>query len=156
MNPKTPNAEDEMEGEVSPQRHRMPSDRVGLTHTVKIQDEVTGQTQEGYIHGNVNEDGDLMEVFLSGFGKSGSTLEGWTQLAAILLSTALQYGAEFPVLARKISHMKFPPYGPTDNPEIPRCRSVPDYIMHWLVFRFGTTELWEELQAIDKELEAQA
>lgn len=153
MVPQTETAEDEYEGKVGPNRRRMPIDRHGITHKVEIHDEIHGGVQEGYITANCQDDGTLGEVFLQGFGKSGSTLEGWVQLCALLLSTALQYGAEFPVLARKVSHMKFPPHGKTDNPDIPYCRSVPDYLMHWLVLRFGDDELGAELRKIDQELE---
>lgn len=151
--PKTPNAEDEFEGEVGPQRRRMPVERQGLTHKVEIQDTATGRWQEGYITANVNEDGELGEVFLAGFGKAGSTLEGWTQVAAVLFSIAIQYGAELPMLARKLAHMNFPPNGPTNNPEIPHCRSVPDYVLHWLALRFGDDDLRADLVRIDKELD---
>ena len=151
--PKTDTAEDSYEGAVGPNRRPMPVTRTGFTEKVEIHDETTGHWHEGYIIANRYADGTLGEVFLQGFGKEGSTLEGWVQLAAILFSTALQYGAEFEVLARKISHMKFPPYGPTSNPQIPHCRSVPDYIMHWLVLKFGTAKLRGELHAIDEELD---
>lgn len=144
-----------MEGVVGPHRRPMPTERQGITHKVEITDEASGHLQEGYITANVYEDGTLGEIFLQGWGKAGSTQEGWVQLSAILLSTAIQYGAEFPVLARKISHMKFPPSGTTNNPEVPHCRSVPDYLMRWLVSRFGDDNLKEDLKRIDKELEDQ-
>jgi hypothetical protein len=145
------NAEDGMEGEVGPNRQRMPKDRRGKTVKVEISTP-TGQVQEGYITANRNEDGSLGEIFLTGFGRAGSTLEGWTQLSAMLFSYILQYGGEFPVLARKISHMKFEPYGTTTDPDIPWCNSVPDYIVRWLAKEFGDARLRTDLAKINAEM----
>src|SRR3954447_17165771 len=103
-------AEDSYEGEVGENRLLMPTDRHGFTHKVEIY-AVNGGVQEGYITGNYDVDGELGELFLHGFGKEGSTLEGWTQVAAILFSMCIQYGGEFPVLVRKLAHMRFDPYG---------------------------------------------
>ena len=152
MNRATPNAEDAYEGYVGPQRRRMPEERAGVTHKIEIRDEQSGSLYEGYIVANRHEDGALGEVFLHGFGKEGSTLEGWTQVAAVLFSIALQYGAELPMLARKLAHMKFPPGGTTANPEIPHCFSVPDYIVRWLALEFGDEELSADLRRIHTEL----
>lgn len=141
-----------MEGEVGERRRKMPDDRAGRTHKIEIRDETDGTLYEGYVTANLHEDGTLGEIFLHGFGKEGSTLEGWTQVAAILFSIALQYDAEFPMLARKLAHMKFPPYGYTSERGIPWCSSVPDYIVRWLALEFGGVELNEELARIAKEL----
>jgi hypothetical protein len=140
-----------MEGYVGPQRRRLEPDRSGITHKVEI--DGPGGKVEGYIIANRHGDGSLGEVFLQGFGKQGSTLDGWVQLSAMLFSVALQYGAEFPMLARKISYVKFEPYGKTNNPLIPECRSVPDYIVRWLALEFGSAQLNVELERIHKQLE---
>jgi ribonucleoside-diphosphate reductase alpha chain len=139
------NAEDRYEGPVGPDRIRMPRDRSGMTVKVEITSPIDGQTTEGYITANANPDGSLGEIFLTGFGKAGSTLEGWVQFAAMLFSIALQYGAEFPMLARKISVTKFEPYGSTNHPDIPWCNSVPDFIVRWLALRFGDDMLNDDL-----------
>jgi hypothetical protein len=107
---------------------------------------------EGYVFANSHEDGTLGEVFLAGFGKEGSTLEGWVQLSAVLFSIAIQYGAELPMIARKIAHMRFDPYGPTSDPQIPWCASVPGYVVHWLALRFGAPDLADEMRAIAEEM----
>lgn len=146
-------AEDAYEGEVGEARRKMPTDRAGTTHKIEITDATDGGMYEGYVVANVFDDGSLGEIFIQGFGKEGSTLEGWTQVAAVLFSIALQYQAEFPMLARKLAHMKFPPYGRTSNPAIPWCSSVPDYIVRWLALQFGTAELNEELARIAKEVQ---
>lgn len=139
-------AEDEMEGYVGPGRHRMPTDREGITHLVKI------GGMNGYITANPNDDGSIGEIFIHGFGQLGSTNAGWTNAFAIMVSIGLQYGVELPMLARKFAHMKFDPRGETDNPNIPHCQSIPDYIFKWIAFHYGTDELREELRKIDEEL----
>lgn len=115
----------------------MPETRKGITHKVEITDVNHGGTVEGYITGNLGSDGKLREVFLHGFGREGSTMDGWTQFAAILLSTRLQSREEFVGIARRVMQMKFEPFGPTSNQEIPWAPSVPAYIMAWLSLRFG-------------------
>lgn len=129
----------------------MPVDREGKTTKVEITD-LQGFVHEGYITANRNEDGSLGEVFLTGFGRAGSTLEGWVQWSAMLFSICLQYGAEFPMLARKTAHMKFEPYGNTTDPKIPWCNSVPDYIVRWLVINFGDAWLQTDMAKITKEM----
>lgn len=147
-----PNAEDAYEGDVGPQRRRVPVTREGLTVKVEITSPVTGQTQDGYITANRNLDGTLGEVFLTGFGKSGSTLEGWTQFAAMLFSIGLQYGMELQMICRKTAHMKFDPYGKTTDPEIPWCNSVPDYMVRWLALHFGDIRLKTDMARIAEEM----
>jgi ribonucleoside-diphosphate reductase alpha chain len=131
---------------VEPMRHKLHDPRYGITHKVHIYSR-DGQQQEGYITANVDENGRLREVFLTGWGKSGSTLEGWVQAFAVMLSISLQYGAELPMICRKLSHMKFEPFGETDNPEIPEVKSVIDYIVRWLAIRYGDEELQKEMRA---------
>lgn len=112
--------------------------RPGITAKVEIQDETHGGTSEGYITGNVDPDGELREVFLAGFGKEGSTLDGWTQVCAVLMSGLLQAKeSDAQGIFRRIGQMKFAPYGKTNDPAIPWVPSVPAYIVAYLVLRFG-------------------
>ena len=133
-----------------PARRRLPAERPGLTRKVEIFTALG--TVEGYIIASRHPDGHLSELFLQGFGKEGSTLEGWVQLSSLLFSVGLQYGAEFPVLARKIALMHFEPYGRTSDEEIPWCASIPGYIVQWLALRFGTSQLSAELAQITAEM----
>lgn len=122
-------------------------DREGLTHKVTI-----GGVR-GFITANRNDDGELTEVFVHGFGAYGSTMQGWTDSFGILLSIGLRSGAlDIGELARRFAHLRFDPYGDTDNPAIPRCHSIPDYIFRWLVHHFGPNEMRAELAAIDQEM----
>src|ERR1700760_2881007 len=107
-------------------QENMPTDREGITHKVHI------EGMAGYITANVWEDGSLREVFVHGFGKLGSTVQGWTDSFAILVSLALQQGMTLPELAKRFAYLKFEPHGYTDNPKIPKCWSVPDYVFRYL------------------------
>jgi hypothetical protein len=133
-----------------PTRRRLPTERNGLTRKVEISTPLG--VVEGYIIANRHPDGHLSELFIQGFGKEGSTLDGWVQLASLLFSVGLQYGAEFPVLARKIATMHFEPFGKTTDEEIPWCASIPGYIVQWLALRFGTSQLCAELAQITAEM----
>jgi ribonucleoside-diphosphate reductase alpha chain len=139
-------AEDSMEGKVGENRRKLATDRSGPT--IKL--EVGGA--EGYITANGFEDGSLGEIFYHGFGKSGSTLEGWTQGFAAMTSIAIQFGAELPMLARKFAHMRFEPNGETNNTEIPWCASVIDFTFRWLAKKYGDDELNKELDKIADEM----
>lgn len=122
--------------------------RVGLTVKLELQDAVHGGVVEGYIIGNLDPQGQLKEVFLHGFGKEGSTLEGWTQFAAVLLSLALQGGTDFNAVAQRVGQMRFEPYGRTNDPLIPFAPSVPAYIMAWLAIRRGDEETKENMMTL--------
>jgi ribonucleoside-diphosphate reductase alpha chain len=135
-----------MEGYVGPDRKVMPRDRDGISHAVTI------GGMRGYITANRYPDGELGEIFIHGFGKMGSTLQGFVDAYAIMASIAFQYGAELPMIARKFAHMKFEPNGDTDNPDIPHCASIPDYIFRWLAWNWGTDDLKRELKLIDEEM----
>lgn len=145
--PEIDTAEDTMEGEVGPGRRKMPDDRDGITHHVTI------GGMKGYITANPQENGEVGEIFIHGFGQLGSTNAGWTNAFAIMVSIALQFGTELPMLARKFAHMKFEPNGETDNPEIPHCHSIPDYIFKWIAKRRNDGGvLFHQLMQIDHEL----
>jgi ribonucleoside-diphosphate reductase alpha chain len=141
-----PHAEDTMEGEVGPDRKLLPTDREGITHKVEI------GNFTGYLTANRQADGSLGELFIHGFGSTGSTMEGMINAFAIMASIGFQFGAELPMLARKFAHMRFEPNGETDNPHIPYCHSIPDYIFRWLAFHFGDKSLKKELALIDLEM----
>jgi hypothetical protein len=65
-------------------REQLPTQRIGVTHKVHIGGMV------GYVTANTNEDGELREVFIHGFGALGSSMQGWADTLAILLSMYLQ------------------------------------------------------------------
>lgn len=124
-----------------------PPERAGLTTAVRV----GGMT--GYITANYSDELELYEVFVHGFGKSGSTNQGWTDAFAITLSLALQAGTPLRPVAKQLAKLKFEPNGETDNPAIPFCYSIPDFILRWLVHHFGSPDTKEELKKIHAEME---
>jgi len=128
-------------------RKRLPKDREGTTTKIHVGD------AEWYITCNTFDDESLGEIFFHGFGKEGSTLEGWSQAFACMTSIALQNGADLPTLARKFAHMKFEPYGETNNEEIPWCSSVIDFTFRWLARRFCDDKLNDELDDIADKMQ---
>jgi hypothetical protein len=86
-----------------------------------------------------------------GFGALGSTLQGWADSFAILLSMHLQGGGDLAQLAHKFVHKRFEPNGETDNPAIPECSCIPHYVLCWLALRFGDEDLKRELDIAEKE-----
>jgi ribonucleoside-diphosphate reductase alpha chain len=46
---------------------------------------------------------------------------------------------------RKFAYMRFEPHGQTDNPEIPKAHSIPDYVARWLASRFLDADTQDEL-----------
>lgn len=122
----------------TPQRKRLPSTRDSITHKFSI------GGHEGYITAGTYQDGSLGEIFLTDIGKEGSTLRGLMGAWATAISIALQYGIPLEIFARKFTNMNFEPHGQTSNPEIMSARSIVDYIMRWLISRFGDDDLCEE------------
>ena len=116
------------------QRHRLPNTRNSITHRVEICDLALG-SMDAYITVGLYEDGSPGEVFVK-IGKVGSTLDGLLDTVGILLSYAFQNGLPLEDICKKLRHLKYEPCGTTDNPDIPECSSLVDYIGHWLERRF--------------------
>lgn len=101
------------------QQH-MPRRRAGHTTSVTIGGE------RFYLTANAREDGSLGEVFIQ-WGKQGTTGAGLMDTYAIALSVALQHHVPLADLIRQGLDLYFVPNGRTDDPEIPRVRSIADY-----------------------------
>jgi ribonucleoside-diphosphate reductase alpha chain len=127
-------------------RRRLPAERSSITHKFSV------GGYEGYITAGMYEDGSVGEIFLTDIGKEGSTFRGMMGAWATALSIALQYGVPLEVYARKFTHMRFEPEGETNNPEIKQARSLVDYIMRWLISRFGDADLCEEFGVLTKDV----
>jgi ribonucleoside-diphosphate reductase alpha chain len=141
-------AEDSMEGEVSEARRPLPS---GERESITYKAEIGSPAFEFYITAGKYDDGTLGEVFIRA-GKDGSTIQGLLDAWAITFSIALQYGAEFPMLARKLAHMRFEPLGYTDDERIPQVASILDYTMRWLTLQFGDEKLQSDMRKIAEEM----
>lgn len=113
------------------QRH-MPRRRIGHTTAVTVGGE------RFYLTTNAREDGSLGEVFIQ-WGKQGTTGAGLMDIYAVALSVGLQHRIPLVELIRQGLDLYFVPNGRTDDPEIPRARSVVDYMarrlaIDWLPF----------------------
>jgi ribonucleoside-diphosphate reductase alpha chain len=112
-----------------PYRQKLPETRQSLTHKYTI-----GET-EGYITVGLYDDGRPGEVFIKQ-SKAGSSIQGFTDTVAILLSMCLQHGVPLTDLIRKLGFSKFDPSGFTRNPDIPIAHSCIDYLMRWMGMKF--------------------
>lgn len=127
-----------------------PEDRIGITHAVRI------GGSKGYLTANYSDEGELYEVFVHGFGKLGSVVQGWTDSFCIMLSLGLQNGLSLREFGPRLAQMKFEPKGETDNARIPHCHSIPDYVVRWLAHHYGDDRLKRELAQIHAEMDKKA
>jgi hypothetical protein len=119
------------------QRH-MPGRRTGVTTAVTIGGE------RFYLTANARKDGGLGEVFIS-CGKQGQTQAGLMDIYAVALSVGLQHGVPLLDLVHQGLDLYFVPNGHTDDPDIPRVRSVVDWVarrlaIDWLPYKVRATE----------------
>jgi len=117
----------------APRRHRLPDERLSITHKFDI------GGHEGYITVGLYEDGQPGELFLT-MAKEGSTISGFADAFAQAVSYALQYGVPLQDLVDKFSHVRFEPSGMTKNPDIRFAKSIVDYIFRWLAAKFLSPE----------------
>jgi len=103
----------------------MPKTRHGLTHSFVV------GNHKVYITANHYSDGRLGEIFLK-TAREGSAFSGLMDTLARLLSKALQRGESVESLVDSLINMRFEPWGPTDDMEIPFAKSIPDYIARWV------------------------
>ena len=87
---------------------------------------------------NRGQDGRLGEVLIR-WGKQGSASAGLMDAYASGVSLGLERGVPLADLLRPALGARFDPSGHTDDPEIPRARSVIDYIarrlaLDWLPY----------------------
>ena len=115
-------------------RRRLPDTRASITHRVEIRDPALGSI-DAYIIVGLYEDSTPGEAFIK-IGKVGSTLGGLLDTIGILLSYSFQYGIPLEDLCRKLRGLRYEPCGATDNPDIPECSSLADYLSRWLEARF--------------------
>jgi len=120
---------DESEAPPRGVRHRLPSERLSITHKFNI------GGHEGYITVGLYKNGEPGEIFIT-MAKEGSTVSGLMDSFALALSMALQHGVPLRLLTDKFSHTRFEPSGWTNNPDIGYAKSIMDYIFRWLDLKF--------------------
>jgi ribonucleoside-diphosphate reductase alpha chain len=123
-------------------RHKLPEERMSVTHKFNV------GGHEGYITVGLYPDGMPGELFIT-MAKEGSTVSGLVDSFACATSIALQHGVPLKLLCEKFAHTRFEPSGWSQNPEIGFAKSIMDYIFRWLHLRFLTGQqqsLFEHLR----------
>jgi ribonucleoside-diphosphate reductase alpha chain len=123
-------------------RHKLPEERMSVTHKFNI------AGHEGYITVGLYPSGEPGEIFIT-MAKEGSTVSGLMDSFALAVSIALQHGVPLKLLCDKFEHTRFEPSGWSSNPEIGFAKSIMDYIFRWLHMRFLTGQqqlLFENLR----------
>ena len=112
-------------------RHRLPDERLSITHKFNI------GGHEGYLTVGLYKDGMPGEIFIT-MAKEGSTVSGLMDSFACAVSIGLQHGVPLKLLCEKFAHTRFEPSGWSSNPDIGYAKSIMDYIFRWLQLRFLT------------------
>jgi ribonucleoside-diphosphate reductase alpha chain len=112
-------------------RHRLPDERLSITHKFNI------GGHEGYLTVGLYKDGMPGEIFIT-MAKEGSTVSGLMDSFACAVSIGLQHGVPLKLLCEKFAHTRFEPSGWSNNPDIGYAKSIMDYIFRWLQLRFLT------------------
>ncbi len=112
-------------------RHRLPDERLSITHKFNV------GGHEGYLTVGLYKDGVPGEIFIT-MAKEGSTVSGLMDSFACAVSIGLQHGVPLKLLCEKFAHSRFEPSGWSHNPDIGYAKSIMDYIFRWLQLRFLT------------------
>ena len=153
-----------------PMQEKLPKERAGITHKFEIYVKMPKQAHDeedhfewidGYIQANcypadyggdaatpeqARLRGQLGEIFLT-VGKQGAA-EAMLGQWAMAFSLALQYGVPLEKLCRKFLGAQFAPAGATKNPDIPRCTSLVNYVVRWVLIKFGGAEVRKKMLAL--------
>src|SRR5580698_9552031 len=121
--------QENLSGPPAANRHRLPDERVGLTHHFSI------AGHEGYLTVGLYPNGQPGEIFIR-IAKEGSTIAGLMECFGAVVSVSLQHGVPLKVLCDKLSHTRFEPSGWTGNQELGYAKSILDYLFRWMGLRF--------------------
>ena len=103
----------------APKRRRLPDDRTEVGRKFRVGE------YEGYIHVGLFDDGTPGDIFVD-IAKEGTTLAGLMNSFMISVSLGLQYGVPLEVYVSKFSHMRFEPWGMTNDPDVRIAKSLVD------------------------------
>jgi ribonucleoside-diphosphate reductase alpha chain len=126
-----PREEEDLNAPPRAVRHRLPDERMSVTHKFDV------GGHEGYIIVGLYPDGEPGEIFIT-MAKEGSTVSGLMDSFACAVSIALQHGVPLKLLCEKFAHTRFEPSGWSKMPDIGYAKSIMDYIFRWLQMRFLT------------------
>ena len=121
--------QEDLSGPPAANRHRLPDERVGITHHFSI------AGHEGYLTVGLYPNGQPGEIFIR-MAKEGSTIAGLMECFGTVVSVSLQHGVPLKVLCDKLSHTRFEPSGWTGNEELGYAKSIMDYLFRWMELRF--------------------
>jgi ribonucleoside-diphosphate reductase alpha chain len=124
-----PTEQEDLSGPPPANRHRLPDERVAITHHFSI------AGNEGYLTVGLYPNGKPGEIFIR-MAKAGSTIAGLMESFGTVVSVALQHGVPLQVLVGKLSHTRFEPSGWTGNEQMGYAKSIMDYLFRWLELRF--------------------
>jgi ribonucleoside-diphosphate reductase alpha chain len=111
-------------------RQTLPETRSSITHKFCI------GGHEGYLTVGLHSDGRPGEIFIK-MAKEGSTMSGMCQAFCRAFSLALQFGLSLEEAVIRFRNMRFEPMGATNNPDIPECQSIVDYVARFLELNFS-------------------
>jgi ribonucleoside-diphosphate reductase alpha chain len=123
--------EDEAAAPPRAMRHRLPDERLSITHKFSV------GGHEGYLTVGLYKHGMPGELFIT-MAKEGSTVSGLMDSFACATSLALQHGVPLKLMCEKFAHTRFEPSGWSHNQDIGYAKSIMDYIFRWLQLRFLT------------------
>ncbi len=115
---------------------KMSQTRKSITHRGVIHDPKAGRVKF-FVTVGVYEDGRPGELFVT-LDQAGTTLDGFSNVFAIAVSMLLQEGVSLEKIHEKFSFQNFAPCGMTENPDIRFARSIPDYVVRWMLKEFPT------------------
>lgn len=122
-------------------REKLPITRSGITHKFGIHwlNEATGKvvTSEYYLTANTYPDGRVGELFVKPAQQNDEMVDQWSRAVSVMI----QRGATTAELVNLFAFTKFQPAGRTDNPDLPFCHSLVDYIVRFLDMKFGKPEV---------------
>ena len=113
--------QEDLSGPPAANRHRLPDERVGITHHFSI------AGHEGYLTVGLYPNGQPGEIFIR-MAKEGSTIAGLMECFGTVVSVSLQHGVPLKVLCDKLSHTRFEPSGWTGNEELGYAKSIMDHL----------------------------
>lgn len=140
----TKETEKKVETETKLKRKKLPDDRPAHRHKFRV------GNVEGYLAPGFYENGELGEIFID-LTKEGSTLSGFADALATIVSISLQYGVPLKDFVKKMMFLRFEPAGFTSNPDIRSCTSIVDYIFRYLGLHYLPEQEKQELGLVTKK-----
>lgn len=108
---------------------KLPAERNSITHKFKV------SGTDCFLTVGLFNDGRPGEIFIRA-SRLGSSIGGMLDTWAITFSIGIQSGISLETLCKHHIGTRFEPSGLTDNPDLPVCSSIPDYVVRWIERKF--------------------